>query len=163
MLPKGTQPARTCASSQPLKDGADDVLHLLRYASGLSTCSRTGREASACSSCPTFPSPSSSDRRALGTGAFTNISTQQQGLGEAAGSGRSDHDASVTVKPRRAQHGASCGEGTAGALRCTSPGRDLCLRSSLHQLGVDVQGMPLLDVQSWAEGSKTSPAAAAAA
>ena len=31
MLPKGTQPARTCASPQPLKDGADDVLHLLRY------------------------------------------------------------------------------------------------------------------------------------
>ena len=57
----------------------------------------------------------------------------------------------------------SCEEGTGGALRCTSPGRDLCLRSSLHQLGVDVQGMPLLDVQSWAEGSKTSPAAAAAA
>ena len=80
----------TCAGETPLKDGVDDVLRLLRYASGLSTRSRsTGREASACSSCPTFPSPWSSERRALGTGAFANLSTQQQGLGEAAGWGRS--------------------------------------------------------------------------
>ena len=144
LLTKRPQPATTSAGEKPLKDGADDVLHLLRYASGLSTCSRsTGREAKACSSCPTFPSPSSSERRALGTGAFTNLSTQQQGLGEAAGSGRSDHDASVTVKPRKAQHGASCEEGTAGAA--ISRGREPGLRSSMH-LGVDIPCRKLLNV-----------------
>ena len=45
-------------------------------------------------------------------------------------------------------------KGSAGALRFTSHGRDLCLTSSMHQLRADIPHMPLLDVQCWAEGNK---------
>ena len=159
MLTTGTQQgATTCASPKPLQDPGDDVADLLCY-----HCFRTEHLLPRHWRCsgserlhqlPYLPVTFEQCQTCGRPWKLGNLSTLQVPR-EAAGPGRGDDDTGgATTKPRRAQHVATCeDEGNAGALRCTSHGCDLCLRSSMRQLRVDLPRMPLLDVQCWAEGS----------